>query len=86
MAQGNSVNLSNVQLPHTNLTVYSESWTQYHKKIACNGCLKVVFTVKHFKSFQMTDFIFLDSKITVDSTAAMKLKDACSLEGKLRQT
>ena len=29
----------------------------------------------------VTDFIFLVSKITV--TAAMKLKDACSLEGKL---
>ena len=26
------------------------------------------------------DFIFLGSKITVDETAAMKLKDACSLE------
>ena len=34
----------------------------------------------------VTDFIFLGSKITVDSTAAMKLKDACSLEGKLWQT
>ena len=33
----------------------------------------------------VTDFIFLDSKITVDSkiTAAMKLKDTCSLEEKL---
>ena len=30
----------------------------------------------------MTDFIFLDSKIT----AAMKLKDVCSLEEKLWQT
>ena len=29
----------------------------------------------------VTDFIFLGSKITV--TAAMKLKDACSLEEKL---
>ena len=29
------------------------------------------------------DFLFLGSKITVDGTAAMKLKDACSLEGKL---
>ena len=59
MAQGNSVNLSNVQLPHTNLTAYSENWTKYHKKIACNGCLKVVFIVKHFKSFQLTRFHFL---------------------------
>ena len=29
------------------------------------------------------DFILLDSKITVEVTAAMKLKDACTLEGKL---
>ena len=29
------------------------------------------------------DFIFLGSKITVDSAAAMKLKDASSLEEKL---
>ena len=28
-------------------------------------------------------FIFLGSQITVDVTAAMKLKDTCSLEGKL---
>ena len=34
----------------------------------------------------VSDFIFLDSKITADVTAAMKLKDACSLEGKLRPT
>ena len=33
----------------------------------------------------VTDFIFLGSKITVDVTAAMKLKDACSLEEKLLQ-
>ena len=29
------------------------------------------------------DFIFLGSKITIDGTAAMKLKDPCSLEGQL---
>ena len=34
----------------------------------------------------VTDFIFGDSKITVDVTAAMKLKDAYSLEGKLWPT
>ena len=34
----------------------------------------------------VTDFIFLGSKITVEVTAAMKLKDACSLEEKLWQT
>ena len=32
------------------------------------------------------DFIFLGSKITVDSDWAMKLKDDCSLEEKLWQT
>ena len=31
----------------------------------------------------VSDFIFLGSKITADGPAAMKLKDACSLEGKL---
>ena len=33
----------------------------------------------------VADFIFLGSKITADG-AAMKLKDACSLEGKLWPT
>ena len=31
----------------------------------------------------VSDFIFLDSKITADVPAAMKLKDAYSSEGKL---
>ena len=31
----------------------------------------------------VTDFIFLGSKITANVTAAVKLKDAYSLEGKL---
>ena len=31
----------------------------------------------------MIDFVFLVSKITADGTAAMKLKDTYSLEGKL---
>ena len=34
----------------------------------------------------VTDFIFMGSKITEDVSAAMKLKDACSLEEKLWQT
>ena len=34
----------------------------------------------------VVDFIFLGSKITVDGDAAMKLKDGCSLEGKLWPT
>ena len=29
------------------------------------------------------DFIFLGSQITADGDAVLKLKDACSLEGKL---
>ena len=32
------------------------------------------------------DFIFLGSKITTDGDCSHKLKDACSLEEKLRQT
>ena len=31
----------------------------------------------------VADFIFLSSKTTTDGDAAMKLKDTCSLEGKL---
>ena len=34
----------------------------------------------------VSDFIFLGSKITADGDAAMKLKDAYSLEGKLWPT
>ena len=35
----------------------------------------------------VTDFIFLGSKITADGeTSAMKLRDTCSLEEKLRST
>ena len=34
----------------------------------------------------VTDFIFLDSKITADGDSAMKLKEACSLEEKLWPT
>ena len=35
------------------------------------------------KTETVTDFIFLDSKITADGDCTMKLKDACSLEEKL---
>ena len=31
----------------------------------------------------VSDFIFLGSKITADSDYSLKLKDTCSLEGKL---
>ena len=33
-----------------------------------------------------TDFVFLGSKITADGDYTMKLKDACSLKGKLWPT
>jgi len=42
--------------------------------------------IKGEKVEAVTDFIFLGSKIMWIVTAAMKLKDACSLEEKLRQT
>ena len=35
---------------------------------------------------RVSDFIFLGSKITADGDSAMKLKDTCSLEEKLRLT
>ena len=38
--------------------------------------------IEREKVEEETDFIFLDSKFTVDG-AAMTLIDACSLEGKL---
>ena len=31
----------------------------------------------------VTDFIFLDSKITADGDCSHEIKDPCSLEGKL---
>ena len=34
----------------------------------------------------VTDFIFLGSEITADSDCSQKLKDTCSLEGKLWPT
>ena len=34
----------------------------------------------------VTDFIFLGSKITVDSDYSHEIKDASSLEGKIQQT
>ena len=34
----------------------------------------------------VTDFLFLSSKITVDSDCSHKIKDSCSLEEKLLQT
>ena len=39
--------------------------------------------IEGLKVEAVTDFLFLVSKITADVTAAMKIKDACYLEGKL---
>ena len=44
------------------------------------------FNYRVAKVEAVTDFIFLGSRINGAVTAAMKLKDACSLEGKLWQT
>ena len=53
-------------------------------KIRVSG-LTTSWQIEGEKVEAVTDFIFLGSKITVDVTAAMKLKDACSLEEKLLQ-
>ena len=37
--------------------------------------------IEREKEEAVTDFIFLGSKISTDGDIAMKLKDACSLEG-----
>ena len=42
--------------------------------------------VPHAGSRQVSDFTFLHSKITADGDCSMKLKDAYSLEKKLRPT
>ena len=38
------------------------------------------------KTMETRDFIFLGSRITVDSDCSHEIKDACSLEEKLSQT
>ena len=43
----------------------------------------ISWQIEGVKVETVTDFIFLGSKITVTVTAAMKLKDLCSLERKL---
>ena len=45
-----------------------------------------LWQIEREKVEAVTDFIFLGSKFTETVTAAMKLKDACSLEEKLWQT
>ena len=48
--------------------------------------LIVSWQIEGEKVEAVTDFIFLVSRITADYNCNMKLKDACSLEGKLWQT
>ena len=48
--------------------------------------LIVSWQIEGEKVEAVTDFIFLVSRITADYNCSMKLKDACSLEGKLWQT
>ena len=60
--------------------------TQHSKtKIMASGPI-TSWQIYGGKMETVTDFIFLGSKITASVTAAMKLKDACSLEAKLWQT
>ena len=57
-----------------------------HKtKIMASGPM-VSWQINTEKVETVADFCFLGLQITVDVTAAVKLKDTCSLEGKLWQT
>ena len=61
--------------------------TRNIKKIKIVACGPITLCqIEGGKLKAMTDFIFLGSKITAMVTAAMKLKDTCSLEGKVWQT
>ena len=51
-------------------------------KIMASGPI-TLWRIEGEKVETVTDFIFLGSKITVDVTLAMKLKETCSLEAKL---
>ena len=54
-------------------------------KIMASGPI-TSWQIEQEKVETVTDFIFLSSKITADSNAARKLKDACSSEEKWWQT
>ena len=54
-------------------------------KIMASGSI-ISWQIDGEKVKTVTDFIFLGSKITVDSDYATKLKDACTLEEKLWET
>ena len=64
-----------------------KSWLEaQHLKNKDNGIQSITsWQVEGGKVEAVMDFIFLGSKITVDGTVAMKLEDACFLEGKLWQ-
>ena len=51
-------------------------------KIMASGPI-ISWQIERDKVEAVTDFLFLGSKITVDCDTARKLKDTCSLEGKL---
>ena len=51
-------------------------------KIMASGPI-ISWQIKGKKVEALTDFLFLGSKITVDSNCSYKLKDTCSLEEKL---
>ena len=70
------------------MKVKKESWlknwlkTQHSKKIMASGPI-TSWKIDGENMETVTDFIFLDAKITVNATEAMKLKDAYSMEGEL---
>ena len=54
------------------------------QKVKITACSPIIsWEIDEETMETVTDFIFLDSKITADGGCTMKLKDACSLEEKL---
>ena len=53
-----------------------------HKTKVMASCLIISWQIEGKKMEAVTDFLFLGSQITTDSDC-MKVKNACSLEGKL---
>ena len=54
------------------------------QKVKITACSPIIsWEIDEETMETVTDFIFLDSKITADGGYTMKLKDACSLEEKL---
>ena len=63
-----------------------KSWLeiQHWKKLKISASSPITLWQREGEKVEaVTDFLFLDSKITVDCDTARKLKDTCSLEGKL---